>query len=154
MRQRSACRSCVHWPAVQPSVVHSMPSEQFRAAPAVAYRRERIETEDGDVLDLDWLAAGGPRLAILSYGMESTPQSAYVRATAAHLAARNIDVLVWNYRGCGGEPNRKVHFYHGGLYQDLEAVVRHAMMSETDSSDPTLGRVSRRRTGKSASSAG
>ena len=112
----------------------------FRRAPRVAYLRERIETPDGDFLDLDWCKSGAggpvcpaqtrtsaPRLAVVSYGMESESSSAYVRATVALLCAENFDVVVWNYRGCGGEPNRKLHFYHGGLIADLDAVIRHAI---------------------------
>jgi len=107
--------------------VQTIAPRLFRALPPIRYRRERIETDDGDFLDLDWWAEGRERLAILSYGMEGTAQSDYVLGMAAALRAADWDVLVWNYRGCGGEPNRKVHFYHGGLIGDLHAVVAHAL---------------------------
>ena len=103
----------------------------FRPAPAVAYRRERIETPDGDFLDLDW--AAGPAtpsdrpLAILSFGMEGDPQRPYVRGMVQAFTAAGWGALVWNYRGTSGEPNRKAHFYHGGLIEDLEAVVGRAL---------------------------
>lgn len=95
----------------------------FRPAPAMAYERERIDTPDGDFLELDWRTAGRSRLVIVSYGMESAPSTPYVRGVVAALVAADFDVVVWNYRGCGGTPNRKEHFYHGGLIDDLHAVV-------------------------------
>lgn len=99
----------------------------LRRAPAIAYERERIETPDGDVLELDWNRDGAGRLVIISYGMESDPQSPYIRSAVHALRNAGCDVLVWNFRGSGGAPNRKVHFYHGGLYQDLESVILHAL---------------------------
>lgn len=103
----------------------------LRGAPAVAYRRERIETPDGDFLDLDWAQPESPAatapLLVISFGMEGDPQRPYVRGMARAFQGAGWNVLVWNYRGTSGEPNRKAHFYHGGLIEDLEAVVRHAL---------------------------
>lgn len=98
----------------------------IRRPPAVAYRRERIETPDGDFLDLDWASEGGDRLAVISYGMEGSSQGDYTRGMACALMEEGWSVLVWNFRGCSGEPNRKLHFYHGGLIEDLESVLAHA----------------------------
>jgi len=36
----------------------------------IAFKRERLELEDGDFLDLDWARMGGDKLAILSHGLE------------------------------------------------------------------------------------
>ena len=100
----------------------------FRSAPAVSYRRERIETLDGDFLDLDWADETRPGpLVILSYGMESEATSPYVRGIVRALNGAGYATLVWNYRGCSGEPNRKVHFYHGGFVEDLHTVIRYAI---------------------------
>jgi predicted alpha/beta-fold hydrolase len=103
----------------------------FRPAPAASYRRERIDTPDGDFLDLDWAQperppAGSP-LLVISFGMEGDPQRPYVRGLARAFGDAGWNVLVWNYRGTSGEPNRKTHFYHGGLIEDLEAVLQHAL---------------------------
>lgn len=96
----------------------------FRPAPAITYQRERIETPDGDFLDVDWLAAGSPRpLALLSFGMEGHAQRPYVRGMVAAFRAAGWDALVWHYRSTSGEPNRKLHFYHSGMVEDLEAVL-------------------------------
>jgi predicted alpha/beta-fold hydrolase len=100
----------------------------FRRAPQISYARERIETPDGDFLDIDWaIPRGGKRLVIVSYGMESEPSSPYVRCAVAALLKAGFDALVWNYRGCSGEPNRKLHFYHGGFIDDLDSVMNHAI---------------------------
>lgn len=99
----------------------------FRPAPALRYRRERIETPDGDFLDLDWAADSAVRpLVILSFGMEGHAQRPYVRGMAAAFRAAGWDALVWHYRSTSGEPNRKLHFYHSGLTEDLETVLAHA----------------------------
>lgn len=99
----------------------------FRRVAGVAYRRERIETPDGDFLDLDWCRGGAPRLAVLSHGLEGDTGRPYVRGMARALSRFGWDVLAWNYRGCSGEPNRRVFFYHSGATADLDVVVRHAL---------------------------
>lgn len=90
------------------------------------YKRERLETSDGDFLDLDWLRAGHSRLAILSHGLEGSSSDSYIRGHAATLQAAGWDVLAWNFRGCSGEMNRLLRFYHSGETTDLAAVITHA----------------------------
>jgi predicted alpha/beta-fold hydrolase len=88
--------------------------------------RERLELPDGDFLDLDWARASRSRVAILSHGLEGSSGQGYMRGTASALLAAGWDVLAWNYRGCGGEPNRLLRFYHSGETQDLGKVITHA----------------------------
>lgn len=99
----------------------------FRRVPPVAWRRERLELADGDFLDLDWRAEGSSRLAILSHGLEADSQAVYIRGMAHALQRRGWDVVAWNCRGCSGEPNRLLRFYHSGASEDLAAVVDHAL---------------------------
>lgn len=94
-----------------------------------AFVRERLELDDGDFLDLDWLRAGHGRVAILSHGLEGNSTQRYIRGLAAALHAAGWDVLAWNFRGCSGEINRLLRFYHSGETGDLAAVVRHAAAS-------------------------
>ena len=76
------------WPAV------------FRSAGILTTERERIDTADGDFLDLDWVPAlGARRLAVLSHGLEGCSFQTYVQAMAHILRTRGWDVLAWNYRG-------------------------------------------------------
>jgi predicted alpha/beta-fold hydrolase len=93
------------------------------------FERERLELRDGDFLDLRWLRPGRDRLAILSHGLEGSTDQGYIHGTAAALAAARWDVLAWNFRGCGDEPNRLVRLYHSGATEDLGAVVDHAARS-------------------------
>ena len=95
----------------------------------VPFVRERLELDDGDFLDLDWHRAGSDRVAILSHGLEGSSQQPYIRGMAAALHADGWDVLAWTFRGCSGEPNRLLRFYHSGESGDLAAVVRHAARS-------------------------
>lgn len=101
----------------------------FRTPPAVATCSERLELEDGDFLDLEWTGKENARLAILSHGLEGNSGAKYIRGMAAALSKRGWDVLAWNFRGCGDQPNRLASFYHSGKTEDLELVIRHAMDS-------------------------
>jgi predicted alpha/beta-fold hydrolase len=98
-----------------------------RRVPFVTTRRERLELTDGDFLDLDWAEDGRDRLAILSHGLEASSRAAYIQGMARALRERDWDVLAWNCRGCGGEPNRLPRAYHSGASDDLHEVVRHAL---------------------------
>ncbi len=87
---------------------------------------ERLELPDGDFLDLAWARVGSERLAILTHGLEGNVQNGCIRGMAQALTARGWDVLSWNLRGCGPEPNRTLRFYHSGETGDLRAVVERA----------------------------
>ncbi len=99
----------------------------LRVVEGVRYERERIDTPDGDFLDLDWSRVGSPRLAVLSHGLEGTTRSRYVLGMARALNRRGWDVLAWNFRGCSGEPNRLPRSYHSGATEDLETVLLHTL---------------------------
>ncbi len=98
----------------------------FRRVEGVGYERERIETPDDDFLDLDWVKIGARRVAILSHGLEGNTHRSYVRGMARALGRQGWDVLAWNFRGCSGEPNRRLRAYHSGSTDDLDLVVQHA----------------------------
>jgi len=97
----------------------------FRRVPVVTTRRERIETPDDDFLDLDWTATGADRVAILSHGLEGNSQANYVQGMARALVRQGWEVVAWNCRGCSGELNRRLRFYHSGSSDDLRTVVHH-----------------------------
>lgn len=98
----------------------------FRRAEA-AYSRERIATPDGDVLDLDWLHTGSDRCVILCHGLEGSSRSPYILGMARAFSRRGVDVLAWNFRGCGGEPNKTPRFYHSGATEDMHTVMSHVL---------------------------
>jgi predicted alpha/beta-fold hydrolase len=92
----------------------------------VVFERERLELEDGDFLDLDWRKCGKERLAILTHGLEGSSDAAYVLGMGEAMIGAGWDILAWNFRGCGKEPNRLARFYHSGETGDIGTVVRHA----------------------------
>jgi predicted alpha/beta-fold hydrolase len=98
----------------------------FRKVEGVIYERERITTPDHDFLDLDWLRQGSKKLVIISHGLEGNSDRAYVRGMAKIFFNHGFDILAWNYRGCSGEMNRKIRFYHSGATDDLDFTIRHA----------------------------
>ena len=97
-----------------------------RKGPDVDYRRERIDTPDGDFLDLDWSWKDSRRLVVISHGLEGHSRRAYVRGMVRAANRRQMDALAWNFRGCGGTPNRLLRMYHNGAIDDLHQVVCHA----------------------------
>lgn len=88
--------------------------------------RERIDTPDGDFLDLDWARAEpSAKLALLTHGLEGHSRGQYTQGMARALARRGWNVLAWNFRGCSGEPNRALRSYHSGATDELQIVLDH-----------------------------
>jgi uncharacterized protein len=98
----------------------------FRKVKIQPYQRERIGTPDDDFLDLDWLKQNAGRLVIISHGLEGNTERSYIKGMAKAFYEKGFDVLAWNYRGCSGEMNKQLRFYHSGATDDLETVINHA----------------------------
>lgn len=96
---------------------------------ALPWSRERLELEDGDFLDLDWLNPGRRRLLIVSHGLEGHSRRPYAAGLARAASRHGWSVLAWNFRGCSGELNRLPRFYHSGASDDLAAVVDHVVQT-------------------------
>jgi uncharacterized protein len=101
----------------------------FRRVNGVRYERTRIDTPDGDFLDLDWSYKGCERLAIILHGLEGDSQRAYVLGMARALNRAGWDSCSVNLRGCSGEMNRMPGSYHSGSTEDLKTVVDHILVS-------------------------
>jgi len=99
------------------------PYLRLRPAPPT-YRRERVETADGDFVDVDWVdgPAGAPAL-VLFHGLEGSSKSHYAAVILAAAAARGWRGVVPHWRGCGGEPNRLARAYHSGDHAELDAML-------------------------------
>jgi hypothetical protein len=95
----------------------------LRKVHGVSYQRERIETPDGDFLDIDWSLVGASRVAVLLHGLEGDSKRAYMLGMAKALNRNGWDALAMNFRSCSGEVNRKVSFYHSGYTEDLATVL-------------------------------
>lgn len=96
----------------------------------VHYRRERVETPDGDFLDLDFATVDGAPpagddgpLCLVIHGLEGSASSSYVLETCRALAERGIRAVGMNFRSCSGELNRTARFYHAGDTADLGFVL-------------------------------
>ncbi len=88
-------------------------------------RRERIMTPDDDFLDLDWYQKGASRCVVISHGLEGNSNRAYMKGMAKAFFFNGYDAVAWNYRGCSGEVNKQLRFYHSGATDDLQTVVDH-----------------------------
>ena len=82
-------------------------------------RRQRVDTHDGDFIDLDWLDAPPtvPHVLVL-HGLEGTPGSGYVRATLNEIAHRGWGAVAMAWRSCSGESNRALRTYCSGETED------------------------------------
>ena len=93
--------------------------------PQFAYRRQRLELDDGDFLDLDW--SGFPEntrsIVLILHGLEGCSHSHYVRGIVQALNRNGHCSVVMHHRGCSGEPNRLARGYHSGDTGDIESVV-------------------------------
>ena len=97
----------------------------LRKPPLLPLRRERIETPDGDFLDLDFTPSvrkGGP-IVVLLHGLEGSSRRGYAINTYRALEASGIGTAGVNFRACSGEPNRLARSYHSGDTDDLRFVL-------------------------------
>ncbi|WP_217175536.1 YheT family hydrolase [Coraliomargarita akajimensis] len=88
--------------------------------------RERIDTPDGDFLDLDWARPhNGKQLVVITHGLEGSTEGPYVQGMAHAFVNAGWDVCAWNFRGCSGETNRLLRTYHSGASEELATVLAH-----------------------------
>ena len=96
--------------------------------PDIAYRREHVDTPDGDFWLFDWLVDATPRavdapLVVLFHGLEGSSGSHYALALMSRLAQLGWRGVVPHFRGCGGEPNRRPRAYHSGDHEEIAAML-------------------------------
>jgi len=99
----------------------------FRKVSDVSYKREKIDTPDGDFLNLDWSNVGSSKLLIISHGLEGDSERHYVKGMVKLFNSSKVDVLVWNNRSCGGEINLRPILYHHGASYDVDTVISHVL---------------------------
>ena len=102
--------------------LQTMVARMRRGRVAARYARTRLDTDDGDFVDLDvWPAPAAPTgVCLLLHGLEGSARSGYVVSTSAALAAAGVRAVALNFRSCGGEPNRLPRAYHSGDTGDIE----------------------------------
>ena len=110
---------------------HTIIPSALRRPATLPVQRIRIDTPDDDFLDLDYHTDGtSNKVAILSHGLEGNSSQSYIQGMAKALANQGWDTVAWNFRGCSGEYNRLLRFYHSGATEDLQAVIDHVLLTE------------------------
>ncbi|MGN6509525.1 MAG: YheT family hydrolase [Chitinophaga sp.] len=97
----------------------------FRKVSAVRYTRTRIPTADNDFLDLDFSRTGSKKLVIILHGLEGNSKRQYVTGMVRIFNEGGFDTVSMNFRGCSGEINNALRFYHSGETGDLQTVIDH-----------------------------
>lgn len=96
----------------------------FRKVKKVNYTRQRIDTPDGDFLDLDWSKVGSKRLVIVVHGLEGDASRSYILGMVRAFNQEGWDAIGFNFRGCSGEMNRKPQSYHMGWTYDIDFLTK------------------------------
>jgi predicted alpha/beta-fold hydrolase len=107
--------------------LHTIYPSLFRNVRGVSFTRERIDTPDGDFLDLDWSRVGSDKIIMAVHGLEGSSRSGYIPGILKTFNRRGWDGVAMNLRGCSGEPNRLLRFYHAGATEDLDTAVQHVL---------------------------
>ncbi len=105
--------------------VHSIWTYYTRRAPAPPYKRRRIDTPDGDFLDLDFLQSGHKRVILVLHGIDGNTNRHYIRGFADYASHNGFDVCAMNARGCSGELNHKYASYHSGQTYDVHLICQY-----------------------------
>ncbi len=105
-----------------------------RSLKGIHFQRERLETPDGDFVDLDfayvnhyhrlWTESGNDApIALAIHGLEGSARRGYMCELYRQLAAQGIRAVGLNFRSCSGEMNRTARMYHSGATYDVELAI-------------------------------
>ncbi|NVK23012.1 MAG: hydrolase [Kangiellaceae bacterium] len=102
--------------------------------PIPKLHRERLELDDGDFLDMDWVnpERNAPTL-ILLHGLEGGIDSPYLRRMLFQIHQKRWRGLLVYWRSCSGEMNRTDKTYHSGRSDDLQQVIQHVVATKSPS---------------------
>lgn len=103
----------------------------FRQVKLKGFKRRRIDTPDGDFLDLDILKGATKKTVILCHGLEGNSRRPYMKGMAKILNQNGFRIISWNFRGCSEINNTRI-FYHSGATYDLSTVVKFALEDNPD----------------------
>ena len=96
-----------------------------RNRPPPRYRRQRIETPDGDFIDFDWLDGNPDQpIVVLLHGLEGCSRSHYALALMHYLHKLGWNGVVPHWRSCSGELNRLPRAYHSGDYLETAWILQ------------------------------
>ncbi|WP_420643791.1 YheT family hydrolase [Candidatus Leptofilum sp.] len=100
-----------------------------RRKDGIIFHRRRLDTPDGDFIDIDFPEVAGhllpdnAPLVLLLHGLEGNARRGYACETYRRLAQLGVRSVGLNYRSCSGEMNRKARFYHSGATDDVAFVL-------------------------------
>lgn len=117
---------------------------RFARHARIDFARQRIDTPDGDFIDLDWNIPGlheiqgtqstqakpSPipsytgKALVLFHGLEGSSQSHYAQSICHDFRAQGWAVVVAHFRGCSGENNRLARSYFSGDTQDVAHIMQ------------------------------
>ena len=113
---------------LQNAHVQTIAGALFRHERGVTFRRTRLDTPDGDFIDVDFadvtelewdvLGDDAPVVLVL-HGLEGSAEAGYMFETYRQLARRGIRAVGLNFRSCSGAMNRTNRFYHAGASDDV-----------------------------------
>jgi predicted alpha/beta-fold hydrolase len=105
--------------------VHTICASLFFKPAEVEFERRKIDTPDGDFLNLDCIHSNdtAPTL-ILLHGLEGSSSRYYIQNLAHQVSFYGFNVVAMNFRSCGGEMNSARRFYHSGEFEDLHTVCK------------------------------
>tara|TARA_B100000686_G_scaffold348036_1_gene438138 strand:- start:2758 stop:3750 length:993 start_codon:yes stop_codon:yes gene_type:complete len=97
----------------------------FHSSVIPSYRRERLELDDGDFIDIDWLNHSNDTkpLVIMFHGLEGGSSSHYARGMMKLLQELGWRGAVVHFRGCSGISNRLPRAYHAGDSEEIDRIV-------------------------------
>lgn len=103
-------------------------------------KRERIELQDGDFIDLDWVEPEKKApVVIILHGLEGSIRSHYAQGMLQAVSRAGWRGLFMHFRGCSGEINRYLPSYHSGHTEDLDFVVKEIKKREPHTAFAAVG---------------
>lgn len=128
-------------PLLRNAHVQTIVPALLRPLPRISFRVERLETPDGDFVDLGWAGDTDPAapIAVLVHGLGGNFESKYLRGTAIRLVASGWRVCVLLLRGASEEPNRLPRAYNQGDTADLRHLWRVLREREPEAFLATIG---------------
>lgn len=88
-------------------------------------KRERIETPDGDFIDINIAQGDSQHVVALFHGLAGCVESPYIQGVIAALKSCGFQAVLMHWRGCSGEPNRLGRAYHSGASDDIDWFIRY-----------------------------
>lgn len=105
-------------------------ANSLRPTNGVLFHRVRLDTPDGDFVDLDFAGVPGcflpetAPLVLLLHGLEGSARRSYACEVYKQLARRGVRAVGLNFRSCSGVMNRTPRLYHAGFTADVALAVR------------------------------